>query len=49
MIGCLEGALMISRIQATDAPLQNAREHLHRYLEQNIRATGAKSKRVRAS
>jgi TetR/AcrR family transcriptional repressor of nem operon len=49
IISSLEGALMIGRIQGNDVALQNAREHLDHYLEQNVRAASGKSRRVRAS
>jgi len=38
IIGSLEGALMISRIEGDDAVLKAAREHLDEYLEQLVRA-----------
>jgi TetR/AcrR family transcriptional repressor of nem operon len=44
IIGSLEGALLISRLQKDDRPLQNARHNLHEYLEQNVRAKHARSK-----
>jgi TetR/AcrR family transcriptional repressor of nem operon len=44
IIGSLEGALLISRLQKDDLPLQNARQNLHEYLEQNVRAKRARSK-----
>lgn len=44
IIGTLEGALLISRLQKDDQPLQNARHNLHHYLEQNVRAKQARSR-----
>jgi TetR/AcrR family transcriptional regulator, transcriptional repressor for nem operon len=44
IIGSLEGALLISRLQKDDQPLQNARHNLHEYLEQNVRAKHARPK-----
>jgi len=44
IIGSLEGALLISRLQKDDQPLTNARQSLHEYLEQNVRASHARSK-----
>ncbi len=38
IIGSLEGALLISRLQNDDEPLRAVRQHLDRYLEQNVRA-----------
>jgi len=38
IIGSLEGALLISRLERNDAALENARQHLDRYLEENVRA-----------
>lgn len=38
IIGSLEGALLISRLQNDEAPLRAARRHLDEYLEQNVRA-----------
>lgn len=38
IIGSLEGALLISRLQKDDDPLRAARQHLSEYLEQNVRA-----------
>jgi TetR/AcrR family transcriptional repressor of nem operon len=39
IIGSLEGALLISRLQNTDEPLRAIKQHLSEYLEQNVRAT----------
>jgi TetR/AcrR family transcriptional regulator, transcriptional repressor for nem operon len=44
IIGSLEGALLISRLQKDDQPLHNARQSLHEHLEQNIRARHPRSK-----
>jgi TetR/AcrR family transcriptional repressor of nem operon len=38
IIGSLEGALLISRLQNNDQPLRKARQHLENYLEENVRA-----------
>jgi TetR/AcrR family transcriptional repressor of nem operon len=37
IIGSLEGALLISRLQKDDEPLHAARQNLHEYLEQTVR------------
>jgi TetR/AcrR family transcriptional regulator, transcriptional repressor for nem operon len=37
IIGSLEGALLIARLQKSDAPLRNVRRHLDDYLEQSVR------------
>jgi TetR/AcrR family transcriptional repressor of nem operon len=39
IIGSLEGALLISRLQNRDEPLRAVKQHLSEYLEQNVRAT----------
>jgi TetR/AcrR family transcriptional repressor of nem operon len=39
IIGSLEGALLISRLQNSDEPLRAIKQHLSEYLEQNVRAT----------
>ena len=44
LIGSLEGALLISRLQKDNKPLDNARHNLHEYLEQNVRAKPARSR-----
>ncbi len=44
IVGSLEGALLISRLQKDNEPLDNARRNLHEYLEQNVRAKQARSK-----
>ena len=46
IIGSLEGALLISRLQDDDAPLRDVRRHLDDYLEQIVRAKAASSKQV---
>jgi TetR/AcrR family transcriptional repressor of nem operon len=38
IIGSLEGALLISRLERSDEPLQNARQHLETYLEDKVRS-----------
>jgi TetR/AcrR family transcriptional repressor of nem operon len=40
MISSLEGALMMGRLQQSDVPLRNAAEHLHQYLDGQVRAFG---------
>jgi TetR/AcrR family transcriptional regulator, transcriptional repressor for nem operon len=40
IISSLEGALMMGRLQQSELPLQNAAEHLHQYLEGQLRAFG---------
>lgn len=49
IIGSLEGALLISRLTASDAPLREVRRTLDEYFEQNVRAAGARSRRPSAS
>jgi hypothetical protein len=44
IIGSLEGALLISRLQKDDQPLQEARRNLQEYLEQNVRSKHGRSK-----
>jgi TetR/AcrR family transcriptional repressor of nem operon len=41
IIGSLEGALLISRLQNDDQPLRGARQHLDKYLEESVRANSA--------
>jgi TetR/AcrR family transcriptional repressor of nem operon len=48
IIGSLEGALLISRLTGTDAPLREVRGILDEYLEQNVRASRVRSKRASA-
>ena len=38
IIASLEGALLIARLQKSNAPLRNVRRHLDDYLEQSVRA-----------
>jgi TetR/AcrR family transcriptional regulator, transcriptional repressor for nem operon len=38
IIGSLEGALLISRLQRSDEPLRAVKQHLAEHLEQNVRA-----------
>lgn len=38
VIGSLEGALLISRLERSDEPLRNAQQHLERYLEESVRS-----------
>jgi TetR/AcrR family transcriptional regulator, transcriptional repressor for nem operon len=45
IIGSLEGALLISRLQNSDEPLRAIKQHLAEYLEQNVRATSRRSNR----
>jgi TetR/AcrR family transcriptional repressor of nem operon len=47
IIGSLEGALLISRLEKNDQPLRSARQHLHEYLEERVRAGEARAKRGR--
>jgi TetR/AcrR family transcriptional regulator, transcriptional repressor for nem operon len=49
IIGSLEGALLISRLQNDDAPLHGIRQHLDDYIEQNVRARTVPSKRYDSS
>lgn len=44
IIGSLEGALLISRLQRDAQPLYDARQNLHEYLEQSVRAKRTRSK-----
>ena len=43
IIGSLEGALLISRLQNSDEPLLAIKQHLAEYLEQNVRRTSRRS------
>jgi TetR/AcrR family transcriptional repressor of nem operon len=43
IIGSLEGALLISRLQNDDEPLRAVKQHLAEYLEQNVRAASRRS------
>ncbi len=49
IIGCLEGALLISRLQKDEEPLRSIRQHLDEYLEQSVRAKRGQSKQARVS
>jgi TetR/AcrR family transcriptional regulator, transcriptional repressor for nem operon len=49
IIGSLEGALMISRIEGNDSALQGARSFLNEYLEKNVRSEKARPARTKAS
>lgn len=49
IIGSLEGALMISRIEAKDGVLADARTFLNEYLEKKVRAAKRNSSRKRVS
>jgi TetR/AcrR family transcriptional repressor of nem operon len=47
IIGSLEGALMISRIEAKDGALEDARTFLFEYLEQKVRSSKREASRKR--
>ena len=49
IIGSLEGALLISRLQKNEEPLRCIRQHLDQYLEQSVRAKLGRSKQARVS
>jgi TetR/AcrR family transcriptional repressor of nem operon len=49
IIGSLEGALLISRLQNNDEPLRAIRKHLDEFLERSVRAKRGRSRRARAS
>jgi len=49
IIGSLEGALLISRLQKNEEPLRSIRQHLDQYLEQGVRAKRGRSKQARVS
>jgi len=49
IIGSLEGALLISRLTGSAAPLREVREILDSYLEANVRAARLRSKRSTAT
>ncbi len=49
IIGSLEGALLISRLQNSDEPLRCIRQHLDQYLEHSVRAKRGRSRQTRAS
>ena len=48
IIGCLEGALLLSRLQNNDEPLRGVRQHLVDYLEQTVRAANTRARRIEA-
>jgi len=47
IIASLEGALLVSRLRNNNETLQNMRQQLHSYLEQNVRAKTIRSKRTK--
>ncbi len=49
VISSLEGALMISRIEANNGALENAQTFLNQYLEERVRASKTVSSQKRAS
>ncbi len=49
IIGSLEGALMISRMERDDAALEGAREQLNEFLERAVRSGRAQANRANAS
>jgi hypothetical protein len=49
IIGSLEGALMISRIEANDRALEDAQAFLNEYLEERVRAVKRNLSRKRVS
>jgi TetR/AcrR family transcriptional repressor of nem operon len=49
IIGSLEGALLITRLQNDDEALHGIRQYLEEHLEHNIRAKSARPKRARVS
>jgi TetR/AcrR family transcriptional regulator, transcriptional repressor for nem operon len=49
IIGSLEGALLISRLQNNDEPLRDMRKHLDEFLERGVRAKRGRSRRARVS
>jgi TetR/AcrR family transcriptional repressor of nem operon len=49
VIGSLEGALMISRIEDDNGALENAQAFLNGYLEQNVRSSKRDASRKRSS
>ena len=48
IIGSLEGALMISRIEANDRSLEDAQAFLNEYLEEKVRASTTRPSQKRA-
>jgi TetR/AcrR family transcriptional regulator, transcriptional repressor for nem operon len=49
IIGSLEGALMISRIEANDRALEDAQSFLNQYLEERVRVAKRDSSRRHVS
>jgi TetR/AcrR family transcriptional repressor of nem operon len=49
IIASLEGALLISRLRNNNETLEDMRQQLHSYLEQNVRAKSLRSTRAKAS
>jgi TetR/AcrR family transcriptional regulator, transcriptional repressor for nem operon len=49
IIGSLEGALLISRLQKSEEPLRSIRRHLDEYLDQSVRAKRGRSVETRTS
>jgi len=49
IIGSLEGALLISRLQKSEEPLRSVRQHLDDYLDQSVRAKRGRSIQARTS
>ena len=49
IIGSLEGALLLSRLQNNDDPLHAVRKHLDELLESSVRTKRSRSKRARVS
>jgi TetR/AcrR family transcriptional repressor of nem operon len=49
IIGSLEGALMISRIEGDNEPLEDARSFLNEYLERKVRNSTQEASRKRSS
>jgi TetR/AcrR family transcriptional repressor of nem operon len=49
IIASLEGALLISRLRNNNETLEDMRQQLHSYLEQNVRAKSLRSRRAKAS
>src|SRR6266481_3270398 len=49
IIGSLEGALLISRLQKSEEPLRSIRQHLDDYLDQSVRAKRGRSIQARTS
>jgi len=49
IIASLEGALLLSRLEKTDQPLDNMRQHLEDHLEKNVRSKNSRALRRRAA